>query len=65
MYGGKLQKVKFRYSGQDIDVVLGWLPTAHILDERNGEYTVEAEVFGQGIDMWLKSQGNSVSIMDR
>ena len=63
MYGGKLQKVKFRYSGLDIDAVLDRLPTAKILDEEDGVYTVSAEVFGKGIDMWLRSQGDNVQLL--
>lgn len=63
MYGGKLQKVKFRYSGLDIDAVLDRLPTAEILDEEDGVYTVGAEVFGKGIEMWLRSQGDNVKIL--
>ena len=31
------------------------------LDE-NGVYTVSAEVFGKGVDMWLKSQGEFIKI---
>ena len=50
MYGGKLEKVKFKYSGTDIDAVLDCLKTAQILAEENGAYTVSAEVFGKGID---------------
>lgn len=63
MYGGRLQKVKFRYSGSDIDAVLDRLPTAQILSEDNGVYIVSAEVFGKGIDMWLKSQGDRIAIL--
>lgn len=63
MYGGKLQKVKFRYMGPDIDAILDRLPTAQILDEDNGTYTVSAEVFGTGIDMWLRSQGTYVELI--
>ena len=63
MYGGKLQKVKFQYSGTDIDAVLDRLPTAQILAEEDGIYTVSAEVFGKGIDMWLKSQGTMIKMM--
>lgn len=63
MYGGKLQKVKFRYSGLDIDAVLDRLPTAEILGEEDGVYTVGAEVFGKGIEMWLRSQGDNVKIL--
>lgn len=65
MYGGTLQKVKFTYSGIDIDAVLDRLPTAEILSkDKNGVYTVSAEVFGKGIDMWLRSQGTHITIID-
>lgn len=63
MYGGELQKVKFKYSGSDIDAVLDRLPTAKVLDKNDGVYTVSAEVFGKGIDMWLRSQGEYITIM--
>lgn len=63
MYGGKLQKVKFRYSGLDIDAVLDRLPTARIIAEDHGVYTVSAEVFGKGIEMWLRSQGDAVEVI--
>ena len=42
MYGGKLQKVKFQYSGIDVDAVLDRLPTAQILSEDNGSYILSA-----------------------
>ena len=61
MYGGKLQKVTFKYTGTDVDAVLDRLPTAKILDEEDGAYTINAEVFGSGIDMWLRSQGEYIS----
>lgn len=60
MYGGKLQKVKFKYSGDNIEAVLDRLPTADVLCEEDGVYTVVAEVFGKGIEMWLRSQGEVV-----
>lgn len=49
MFGGKLQRVKFKYTGPDVDAVLDRLPTAEILDEENGTYTISAEVFGSEI----------------
>lgn len=61
MYGGKLQRVRFKYLGNDIDAILDRLPTAKILAEEDGIYTVIAEVFGKGIYMWLRSQGDLVS----
>lgn len=63
MYGGKLQKVKFKYTGPDVDAILDRLPTAQILDEDDGGYTISAEVFGSGINMWLRSQGSYVELL--
>ena len=60
MYGGKLQTVKFIYCGMDIDAVLDRLPTAKIIAEENQIYKIKAEVFGDGIDMWLRSQGENI-----
>ena len=66
MYGGKLRRVTFKYSGYSIEAVLDRLPTAKIIDEEPHEdgkrkiYTVTAEVFGDGIDMWFRSQGENV-----
>lgn len=62
MYGGRLQTVRFTYSGPSIEAVLDRLPTAEIVSEHDGVYEVRAEVFGKGIDMWLRSQGDYVSI---
>lgn len=64
MYGGKLQKVKFEYSGVDVDAILDRLPTAKVLGEAEGTYTISAEVFGKGIDMWLKSQGDNIKLIN-
>lgn len=63
MYGGKIQRVKFKYLGNDIDSILDRLPTAVIISEDNGTYTISAEVFGKGIDMWLNSQGNMITLI--
>lgn len=63
MYGGKLRKVKFKYSGYDVNSVLDRLPTAKILSEEEGIYTISAEVFGTGIDMWLRSQGDNIQLL--
>lgn len=60
MYSGELRRVKFEYSGPSIEAVLDRLPTAEILEENDGVYTLNVEVFGKGIDMWLRSQGEYV-----
>lgn len=51
MYGGVLQKVRFKYTGMSVDSVLDRLPTARIISEEGEAYEIEAEVFGKGIDM--------------
>lgn len=61
MYGGKLQRVRFNYSGNSVEAVLDRLPTAKIENEKEGVYTITAEVFGKGIEMWLRSQGDMVN----
>lgn len=61
MYGGKLQKIKFKYLDENIEPVLDRLPTAKIISEENGIYTISAEVFGKGIEMWIRSQGERIT----
>ncbi len=63
MYGGKLKEVKFKYTGTDIDAILDRLPTAEIIVEQDGAYILKAEVFGKGINMWLRSQGDYVELL--
>ena len=62
MYAGKLRCVTFTYSGASIEAILDRLPTAKILSEKNGIYRITTEVYGNGIDMWLKSQGDKVTV---
>lgn len=60
MYGGKLERIRFRYTGPSIEAVLDRLPTAQIVKENEQGWVVEAEVFGKGIEMWLRSQGDYI-----
>lgn len=64
MYGGKLQKKQFLYTGPDINAVLDRLPTAKAVKQKDGSYLVDVEVFGSiGLTMWLNSQGDYVKIL--
>lgn len=63
MFGGSLKRITFQYSGLSIEAVLDRLPTAQILEEKDNIYTVTAEVFGKGIDMWIRSQGESIKML--
>lgn len=56
MYGGKLQTIKFRYTGPSIEAILDRLPTAEVRENPDGTWDVTAEVFGKGAGMWLKGQ---------
>lgn len=57
-----MKRVKLAYSGPSIEAVLDKLPTAEILEEKEGVYIFAVEVFGKGIEMWLRSQGEYVEI---
>lgn len=64
MYGGKLQTIRFRYTGPSLEAVLDRLPTAEVLSEDSEGWTISAEVFGKGVEMWLRSQGNFILKID-
>lgn len=63
MYGGKLQTVRFKYKGPSIEAVLDRLPTAKVEKHEDGVYTVKAEVFGKGIERWIRGQGDAVEVL--
>lgn len=63
MYGGKLRRIRFRYTGRNVEAVLDRLPTAKILEKDDAGYLLTAEVFGDGIDMWVRSQGDVVEMV--
>ena len=64
MWPGKLRTIQFEFNGPSIQAVLDKLPTAQIIDRMGGErFLVEAEVYGDGIKMWLLSQGHWVKVL--
>jgi predicted DNA-binding transcriptional regulator YafY len=63
MYGGELRTVRFRYRG-NLEAVLDRLPTARIEQQTDDDATIRAESFGIGIDMWLRSQGDKVEVLE-
>lgn len=64
MWQGKLSTIRFEFSGPSVQAVLDKLPTARII-ERIGDkrYLIEAETYGDGIKMWLLSQGAWVKVV--
>ena len=64
MYPGKLRLVRFEFAGPSVQAVLDKLPTARIVEHNDGKYLIEAEVYGDGIKMWLLSQGHWVRVLE-
>ncbi|WP_239422162.1 WYL domain-containing protein [Bacillus sp. CGMCC 1.16541] len=64
MYPGELRKITFEFNGPSLEAVLDRLPTAEVAGENNGSYTIKAEVYGNGIEMWLRSQGDMVKVLN-
>lgn len=64
MYGGKLERINFRYTGMELETVLDRLPTAQVISEDDSGWLISAEAFGKGLEMWLKSQGDMVEIVE-
>ena len=60
MHGGRRGCIRFRYTGPSLEAVLDRLPTAQVLSQDENGWLISAEVFGKGIEMWLKSQGEWV-----
>ena len=63
MWPGKLQTIRFEFTGPSVQAVLDKLPTARIIERDGRKYLIEAEVYGKGIKMWLLSQGAWVKVV--
>ena len=64
MWPGPLRTIRFEFSGPSVQAVLDKLPTAKIIERLGGnKYLIEAETYGDGIKMWLLSQGAWVKVL--
>ena len=63
MFYGKLRRVRFWYTGPSVQAILDKLPTAKIVERESGKFLLEAEVYGDGIKMFLLSQGAWVRVV--
>ena len=63
MYGGELQTIRFEYTGPCLESVLDRQPTAKASQVTEKGWIIEAEVFGTGIQMWVRSQGDYVRVL--
>ncbi len=63
MFAGELRKIKFWYRGLSIESVLDRFPTADIVKEDESGWLIEAEVYGDGVDIWLRGQGEWIEVV--
>ena len=63
MWPGKLRTIRFEYTGPSVQAVLDKLPTAKVIERNGSKYLLEAEVYGDGIKMWLLSQGPWIKVV--
>lgn len=64
MWPGPLRTIRFEFSGPSVQAVLDKIPTAKIVERMgNRRYLIEAETYGDGIKMWLLSQGAWVKVI--
>ena len=63
MCAGRLMKIKLKYIGENPEPILDRLPTAKIIENTIDGYLINAEVYGNGIMMWLLSQGRRVEVL--
>lgn len=64
MTGGKLRKITFKYTGTSLEAVLDKIPTATIIEETEKYIILNAEVFGDGINRWILSQGDCIEVLE-
>ena len=61
---GELRTIKFLYKGLSIEAVLDRFPTAEVLQHDDKGWLVKAEVYGDGVDIWLRGQGDLIEVVD-
>lgn len=64
MLGGRLNTIRFEYSGLSVEAILDRIPTAVVKQEKNRVYIIEAETFGDGARRWLKTQEDRVKMLN-
>lgn len=64
MFGGELRTIKFLYKGISIEAVLDRFPTAEVLKHDDEGWLIKAEVYGDGVDIWLRGQGDLIEVVD-
>lgn len=64
MFGGELRRIQFLYKGLSVEAVLDRFPTAEIISHDERGWMIKAEVYGDGVDIWLRGQGDLIEAFD-
>ena len=64
MWPGPLRKIRFEFTGPSLQAILDRIPTARLVNKKDDTYIVEAETYGDGIKMFLLSQGAWVKVTE-
>ena len=63
MFPGKEQKIRFEFTGPSTQAILDRMPTAKIIAVEGNKTIIEAITYGEGIKMYLLSQGSWVKVI--
>lgn len=64
MWPGRNMDILFEFSGPSVQAVLDKIPQSEIVKRDGNKYTIKAKVYGDGIKMFLLSQGAWVKVLE-
>lgn len=64
MYPGNLMRIKLKFWGASLEALLDRLPTARVIEQDETSTTVQVEVYGPGIKMWILSQADRIEVLE-
>lgn len=64
MYPGKLMKIKLEVNNISIEATLDRMPIAKVIKTLENKSIIEAEVYGNGIIMWILSQRCNIRVLE-
>lgn len=64
MWPGPERRIVFEFKGPSLQAILDKLPTAKVISVKDRNYLIEANVYGDGIKMFLLSQGSWVKVLE-
>ena len=64
MYSGPLKTIRFEFTGPSLEAILDRIPAAEIISQDENKTVIKAECYGDGILMWLRTQGDNVKILN-